>query len=189
MQVDATLKTERRREHEESKKLGDKPTTSYEQTAFAWTELPRKYMDGGLISDRSNPFVVRATARVALAGGEYELLLRSKNVARLLVDGQVVIEQQQQLKKNADGHEETPDLPAAIRPEHRPPPPAHHELTVRQQANACEYSEVARHLDEPHRQHVQHDTRHDDFQPVVDQRAGAATVGSKCHDEGCQIER
>ena len=109
--------------------VSSKPTTTYAQSTFAWDALPKKYIRGGIIGDRSNPFLVRATAEVELSAGEYELLLRAKSAARLLVDDEVVLQQRIPLKKNADGHEVTPDLLAAIRPGHRPPPPAHHEVT------------------------------------------------------------
>jgi len=107
------------------------PTTKYAQAAFAWNALPKKYLRGGIIGDRSNPFTLRATARINFPTGEYDLLLRSKDLARLLVDGEVVIEQPKRLSKNADGHEVTPNLLPAVRPNHRPPPPGHQEFTLK----------------------------------------------------------
>lgn len=103
----------------------------WHQQAFAWTSLPKKYVRGGLIADRSNPFVLRATAQINFPQGEFDFLLRAKNLARLLIDGEVILEQTKALQKNADGHERVPGLPRAVRPGHRAPPSIHHELTAR----------------------------------------------------------
>ena len=111
--------------------FADKPNASWQQNEFAWATLPNKYIGGGLIADRSNPFTLRGTARIELPAGEFDFLLRTKNRARLLIDGEVVLEQEKLLKRNADGHEEPPDLPQPIRPEHNAPPSVHHEVTVR----------------------------------------------------------
>ena len=111
--------------------LSDKPTTKWEQDVFAWTTLPNKYIRGGLISDWSNPFTLRAAAKVEFPSGEFEFLLRTKNRARLFIDGEVVLEHDKVLRKNADGHEEAPELPQPIRPEHNAPPSIHRELTKR----------------------------------------------------------
>ena len=54
-----------------------------------------------------------------------------KNRARLFINGKLVVEQTKELNRNADGHEETPELPGPIRPGHRPAAPAHHEVTTR----------------------------------------------------------
>ena len=105
-------------------------STSWHQDVMAWTALPKKYIRGGLIADRTNPFLLRARATIEFPGGTYEFLLRAKNLARVWIDGNVVLEQDKLLRKNADGHEEVPELPGPIRPGHRPPPSIHRELTV-----------------------------------------------------------
>ena len=125
VQVFEGIKIQRPWEHEED------PTATWEQPAFTWSDLPRKYVPGGLIADRSNPFLLQGTAQIEFAAGEYEFLLRAKNLARLTVDGQVVLQQEQTLPRNADGHEQVPPLPSPIRPGHYPPPSIHHELTAR----------------------------------------------------------
>jgi len=107
------------------------PTSEWRQEVFAWTTLPNKYIRGGLIADRSNPFTLRGTANVEFPAGQFEFLLRTKNLARLLIDGEVVLSHEIALKKNADGHEEVPELPQPIRPEHNAPPSIHCELTKR----------------------------------------------------------
>lgn len=105
------------------------PAVAWSQPIFAWTQLPKKYIRGGLIADWSNPFTLRATATIDLPAGRYELLLRAKNLARLRVDGETVLEQPQRIAKNQDSHEATPALAPAISVGHRPPPSIHHELT------------------------------------------------------------
>lgn len=111
--------------------VADEPTSVWRQEVFAWTTLPNKYERGGLIADRSNPFTLCGTANVEFPAGEFEFLLRTKNRTRLLIDGEVVLEHEVVLRKNADGHEEVPELPQPIRPEHNAPPSIHHELTKR----------------------------------------------------------
>ena len=108
----------------------DNPTAEYSQSSFAWNRLPKKYAEGGVIVDRSNPFLVRAEAHIELPAGEYEFLLWAKNLARLSANGETIVEQPHKLNRNADGHEVTPDLPPAYRPGLRPSPPGHHEVAA-----------------------------------------------------------
>jgi hypothetical protein len=87
------------------------PTTSFEESAFGFVALPKKYSDRAVLVDRSNPFLVRATASVRLPAGEYRLLLRAKNAARLFFDDERLLETDF-VKGNASGHEAVPDAPA-----------------------------------------------------------------------------
>lgn len=91
----------------------------YQEPAFGFTRLPLKYGSGGIRIDRPVPVMVRATGAVELGAGQYELLLRGRNAARLKVDGAIALELGF-IKKNADGHEEVPDLatpgPPGLRP-------------------------------------------------------------------------
>lgn len=116
-----------------------KPSEHWQQELFAWTDLPHKYIRGGLIDDRTNPFTLRASATMEFVDGDIELLLRSKNLARLLIDGEVVLEQKTSLRRNADGHEEVPDLPKPIRPGHHAPASIHKEVTTRVSLSAGEH--------------------------------------------------
>lgn len=84
----------------------------YTEPAFGLVAVPRKYDARGLLTDRSNPFVVQATGTVTLEAGEYRLLLRSRGAARLLLDGKVIL-QTDFLKPNAGGHEEVPEAPTS----------------------------------------------------------------------------
>ncbi|MGQ0637041.1 MAG: DUF1549 and DUF1553 domain-containing protein [Planctomycetaceae bacterium] len=79
----------------------------FELPAFGLVSVPRKYSAQGTPADRAAPFALSAVAQVALPAGEMRLVLRSKNAARLLVDGKVVVETVF-LNANASGHEHVP---------------------------------------------------------------------------------
>src|SRR4051812_26610111 len=46
-----------------------KVTESYTEPAFGFVAVPAKYSDQGMVVDRSNPFVLRATQTLALPAG------------------------------------------------------------------------------------------------------------------------
>ncbi len=73
------------------------------EPAFAFVEVPHKYSPRGLRVDRSPPFLVRATANIALPAGEHLLLLRARSAARITFDEKVVA-QTPFLKQSKDGH-------------------------------------------------------------------------------------
>ncbi len=66
------------------------PIERYPARAFAFVGVPQKYNERGVRVDRSNPFLLRASALITLPAGEHRLLLRSLQSARLHVDGQLV---------------------------------------------------------------------------------------------------
>ncbi|QDU95564.1 DUF1553 domain-containing protein [Lignipirellula cremea] len=105
------------------------PVEQFSQQAFALTDTPRKYNSHGVIIDRSNPFLVRSRTRKHFAGGEYDLLLRSRQAARLFIDGKLVAETKF-LKPNGSGHEKVPEL-ADPHAATYPLPPGHQETAVR----------------------------------------------------------
>lgn len=88
------------------------PSETFHEPAFGLVGVPRKYSSKGVVVDRSNPLVLRAFAAVTLPAGEYRFLLRSRNAARLFMDGKVIA-QNSFLNPNANGHEKVPDLPPA----------------------------------------------------------------------------
>lgn len=102
-----------------------KVTEIYVEKAFGLTAVPRKYNPRGQVVDRSSPFVVRAGGEVKLAAGEYRLLLRSRNAARLFVDDQLVA--QTDFIKVGGSHESVPDAPSAKEKNLRPLPLGHRE--------------------------------------------------------------
>jgi len=104
-------------------------TDRFTQHALGLVGVPRKYSAKGLIVDRGNPFLVRASARVRFAPGEHRFLLRSFSSARLWIDGRLVARTRFQTR-NADGHEPVPDSPAVAHPDLRLLPPGHAEKVV-----------------------------------------------------------
>jgi hypothetical protein len=102
---------------------------SFTQDVFAFAGLPKKYSGKGLIVDRTNPFMVRARTKRALPPGKYELLLRSKNAARLYIDG-VLVAQTKFLGRNGDGHEPVPPPTPPLREGIWPLAAGHQETLV-----------------------------------------------------------
>ncbi|MEX2215246.1 MAG: DUF1553 domain-containing protein, partial [Phycisphaeraceae bacterium] len=90
--------------------LMPRESEQYDQETFALANVPSKYSDKGIIVDRSNPYLVRLSGKVKLPAGEYRLLLRSLNSARLFVDGKETIVTRF-VNRNASGHERVPPLP------------------------------------------------------------------------------
>ncbi|MFM8729460.1 MAG: hypothetical protein ACKON9_30530, partial [Planctomycetaceae bacterium] len=88
-------------------------TMRWEQPEMALSRLPRKYIEGGLIGDRSNPCVVRLRAVVSTDATETRVLLRARSAARLLVDGREVAKLNL-LPYASDGHQEVPVPPEPL---------------------------------------------------------------------------
>ena len=63
---------------------------SFPQPAFAFVEVPRKYSKRGIQLDRTTPFVVRAIGLIDLPKGPCRILLRSRDAARLYIDGKLI---------------------------------------------------------------------------------------------------
>ena len=105
-------------------------TEEYEEPAFGFVAVTKKYSDRGLVVDRSNPFLIRAFGRVKLEEGEYELLLRAFNAARIFVDGRLVAETPFP-QGSTDGHEAVPELATADFPDLHRVPPGHRQTVAR----------------------------------------------------------
>jgi hypothetical protein len=71
-------------------RLFPEPTTVYAQDVFGFSEIAMKYTGSGVRAERSNPYLLRAMARLTLPPGRREILLRSRGQARLWVDGKVI---------------------------------------------------------------------------------------------------
>jgi len=65
---------------------------SFSTRAFGFIDVPKKYGARGLRADRNGPFLIRAVGRIRLPKGVRRILLRSRNAARLYVDGQRIAE-------------------------------------------------------------------------------------------------
>lgn len=81
----------------------------FASASLALVDLPRKYSINGMAIDYANPILVRARTNSHFAAGKYNFLLRSKNAARLFVDGNMVASSPF-MSRNADGHEPVPNL-------------------------------------------------------------------------------
>lgn len=68
------------------------PTDVYEEDAFGFFQVPQKYTGSGVRADRSNPYLLRAIAKVVLKEGENRILLRTRGGGRLWMDGDMIAE-------------------------------------------------------------------------------------------------
>jgi hypothetical protein len=102
------------------------PSETYREPAFGFVAMPARYSPRGVKTDRSSPFLFRASARLTLPKGEHRLLLRAKGGARLFVDGKLLVSTRFP-SLTADGHEEVPDVPLAVAPDIRYLRPGHFE--------------------------------------------------------------
>ena len=95
------------------------PVEIYTESAFGFVGVPQKYNERGVRADRSNPFLLRASALVKLPVGEHRLLLRSLQGAKLHVDGKLMA-QTKFISPGGGGHGKVseppgPDYPAGLR--------------------------------------------------------------------------
>jgi len=86
------------------------PAETWTESAFAFAGVPQKYSPRGVRVDRSNPFLLRATAKVTLPAGEHRLLLRSLQSARLFMDGKL-LGTTKFIVPNGSGHGQVADAP------------------------------------------------------------------------------
>jgi hypothetical protein len=101
------------------------PVFEYAQPSFAFVGYPKKYNSTGVIDDRSNPFLLRARTRCAVSpdeAGDYQILVRAKNTAKLYIDGKLVA-QTGATSRNASGHEAVPESAQTEHTDLRPLPP------------------------------------------------------------------
>ena len=103
-------------------------TQRFQRDHLALVDTPAKYNHRGIRIERTNPFLVRLRARVNLPASGTGLL-RSKNAARLWIDGELVAETSF-MSRNASGHESVPDLIPPKIPGMHPVPSGHQEVTV-----------------------------------------------------------
>ncbi len=114
------------------------PTDRFTEPAFGLVAVPKKWSNKAIMLDRSNPFLLRATATLTLPAGEHWLLLRSKNAARLFVDDELVLETDF-VKGNASGHEDVPELPVAFEDGLHAPPVGHQERRIAAMFDGAEH--------------------------------------------------
>jgi mono/diheme cytochrome c family protein len=68
------------------------PVDVYEEDVFGFFQIAQKYTDTGVRAERSNPYLLRALANIALPVGKQELLMRVRGQGRLWMDGKVIAE-------------------------------------------------------------------------------------------------
>ena len=101
----------------------------FDQAAFGFVDVPKKFTDRGLVADRTNPYMLRASCRLALPAGEYRLLLRSRGAARLSINGKAVVATEF-LIANKSSHERVPVVERVREPGVYPLPVGHQEQMV-----------------------------------------------------------
>ncbi len=69
-----------------------KPSLSYEEDVFGFFLTPEKYTATGVRDAWTNPYLLRAAAKLKLPEGEQEWLLRVRGKGRLWMDGKVIAE-------------------------------------------------------------------------------------------------
>jgi hypothetical protein len=101
-----------------------KPSMSFEQSQLALAGLPQKYDDQGLIADLNAPLLVRSIMKKELPPGSYDVLLRSFDGARLLIDGRPVV-QTRFSRTGGNAHGDVPQLSGVDDPDFYPPAIGH----------------------------------------------------------------
>ncbi|MCA9066861.1 MAG: LamG domain-containing protein, partial [Planctomycetaceae bacterium] len=107
-------------------------TTRWEQPVAAVSRLPRKYSQGAVITDRTNPSLVRMRSRYVVDGEQAlqtNVLIRARTQSRLLLDGNVIAEIHPTAYAS-DGHQEVPIPPEPLFPEMHPVPTGDQEVLV-----------------------------------------------------------
>ncbi len=92
---------------------------SYTTSAFAFPETPRKYTATGVIADRTNPYLIRATGYITLPVGQRRILVRGRNATRVYLDGELLVETPFH-NISASGHGKVWKLDASLAPNIRP---------------------------------------------------------------------
>ncbi len=97
------------------------PADRFETSAFGFVDVPNKYTPRGVRADRSDPFLIRATGQVTVPAGKWRVLVRSRNAARLYLDGAQIAETPFH-SISASGHDKVRELDASLAPHIRPLP-------------------------------------------------------------------
>lgn len=107
----------------------DPPLTEWQQDEMSFVRLPHKYDSWGVRADWGKVLLVRAWMDVTLPAGDYELLARSRGMARLKIDDQTVISTPPQ-KNRSGAHHVVDPIPQVIRQGMRPHAMSDNERTV-----------------------------------------------------------
>ena len=99
----------------------------WQQPAAALIRLPRRYLEGGVIGDRSGPVIVRMRKMLSTAAVKTQFLIRARSASRLLIDG-VEVATLTPLTYASDGHQEVPVPPEPLYPGMHPVPAGDQEV-------------------------------------------------------------
>jgi hypothetical protein len=108
---------------------GLQPTDQYSEPAFAFVHTPTKFSANAIPTDRSTPFVLRATYTRQLPAASYNFRLRARGAATFVIDGNSLLTTNAQ-KPNTSGDDPVP--PAVERGDSplRPAAYPHQDTTV-----------------------------------------------------------
>ncbi|MEO2021631.1 MAG: DUF1553 domain-containing protein [Pirellulaceae bacterium] len=95
------------------------PRIEWQQDVLAFTRLPHHYDDWGIRKDWGQTVLMKAWAEVELSAGQHELLIRSRGMSRLSIDGKVLLTTGDQ-KSRGSAHNEVDDLAPVPVPGMRP---------------------------------------------------------------------
>jgi len=105
------------------------PTEVYREAAFGFFAVPQKYIDTGVRADRSNPFLLRASALITLPAGKHRLLLRARGASRLFIGEKLTLSTPFPAISDS-GHGKIPDPESYLNlgPDFRFAPPGNREV-------------------------------------------------------------
>ncbi len=92
---------------------------SFTTDTLAFVGVPQKYNQRGIAIDRSNPFLIRAAGTFRIPAGPQRILLRSRNAARLTLDGELIQETDFH-RIPSSGHGKVFDVDTSLAPNIRP---------------------------------------------------------------------
>ena len=108
---------------------GTRITMQWQQPVAAVSAVPKKYIVGGLIGDRTNPYVLRMRSRLTTPTMETNILIRSRSSARLIIDGQVMATIEQ-TRYATDGHADVREPVPPLYPQMHPVPTGDQETVL-----------------------------------------------------------
>ena len=104
-------------------------TQQWTQPSAALLRLPRKYLPGGIIGDRTNPSLLRMRLHLTTPDLSTNILIRGRSSSRLLIDGHEVL-RLIQAPYASDGHQEVPVPPEPLYPGMHPVPAGDQETVA-----------------------------------------------------------
>ena len=97
----------------------DAPRLTWHQNHLAFARMPQNYDSWGIRSGWNGTILVRAWADLELPAGRHSLLVRSRGLSRVWIDGKEVLATSAQ-RKYGGAHQEVPEIPEVPLPGMRP---------------------------------------------------------------------